>query len=69
MFTSTSSDTIHSYNTRSALRVDGELWNEIPRKLRELPKKAFQSKLKQILFTILQKEDSYIELSKIITAH
>lgn len=43
-----------------------KLWNEIPKQLRELPKRIFKRKLRQTLFEILKEEDSYVETPVII---
>ena len=37
-----------------------------PQALRNLSKNAFKRKLKQILFSILASQDSYIDLSEIV---
>ena len=66
---------VHSYNTRSSTsdnfyikplrqknafsRVGAKLWNEIPSSLRELPKNK--------LLSVLEDEDSFIEVGTIIS--
>ena len=53
---------------RKSLSVIGaKLWNEIPTKLRTLPKLIFKRKIRMILFNILESEDSYEDLESIIS--
>ena len=47
-------------------RIGAKLCNEIPSSLRELPKKSFKLRIKNILLSVLEKEDSFIEVDKII---
>ena len=42
--------------------IGAKLWNEIPTKLRTLPKLIFKRKIRMILFNILESEDSYEDL-------
>ena len=72
---------IHSYNTRASAsknfyieikrksfsRIGAKLWNEIPTKLRALPKATFEKKIQMILLNILQNEESYEDLESIIS--
>ena len=44
-----------------------KLWNEIPSSLRELPKKSFTLRIKNKLLSVLENEDSFIEISRIIS--
>ena len=46
-------------------RVGVKTWNEIPYKLKTLPKKSFKKELKKSLLEILKREDSYIEFNEI----
>ena len=48
-------------------RIGAKLWNEIPTKLRTLPKLIFKRKIRTILFNILQSEDSYEDLELVIS--
>ena len=52
---------------KSFSRIGAKLWNEIPTKLRELPKATFKKKIKMILLNILENEDSYKDLESIIS--
>ena len=47
---------------KSFSRINANLWNEIPTKLRALPKATFKKKIQMILFKILEYEDSYKDL-------
>ena len=47
--------------------IGAKLWNEIPTKLRTLPKLIFKRKIRMILFNILESEDSYEDLESIIS--
>ena len=51
---------------RSLSQFGVKLWNEIPRGIRDLPKKVFKGEIKQLLFDILENEDNYIGTPKII---
>ena len=48
-------------------RMGAKLWNEIPSSLRELPKKSFKLRIKNKLLSVLENEDSFIEISRIIS--
>ena len=52
---------------KSFSRIGAKLWNEIPTKLRALPKATFKKKMKMILLNILENEDSYKDLESIIS--
>jgi len=54
-----------SIQVNSFSRTGVKVWNAIPQELRNLSKNAFKRKLKQILFSILASQDSYIDLSEI----
>ena len=47
--------------------IGAKLWNEIPTKLRTLPKLIFKRKIRMILFNILGSEDYYEDLESIIS--
>ena len=47
--------------------IGAKQWNEIPTKLRTLPKLIFKRKIRMILFNILESEDSYEDLESIIS--
>ena len=48
-------------------RIGAKLWNEIPSSMRELPKKSFKIRIKNKLLSVLENEDSLIEVHKIIS--
>ena len=48
-------------------RVGAKLWNEIASSLRELPKKLFKLRIKNKLLSVLEDEDSFIEVGTIIS--
>jgi len=48
-------------------RIGAKLWDDIPTKLRVLPKAAFKKKIQMILLRILENEDSYKDLEFIIS--
>ena len=48
-------------------RIGAKLWNEIPTKLRALPKATFKKEIKMILSNLLENEDSYKDLESIIS--
>ena len=48
-------------------RIGAKLCNEIPTKLRALPKGTFKKKIKMTLLNILENEDSYKDLESIIS--
>ena len=52
---------------KSLSRISAKLWNEIPTKLRALPKVTFKKKIQMILLKILENEDSYKDLEFIIS--
>ena len=52
---------------KSLSRIGAKLWNEIPTKLRALPKASFEKKIQMILLKILENEDSYKDLEFIIS--
>ena len=52
---------------KSFLRVSAKLWNEIPTKLRTLPKLIFKKKSRMILLNILESKDLYKDLESIIS--
>ena len=52
---------------KSFSRIGAKLWNEIPTKLRTLPKVIFKRKISMILFNILESEDSYEDIDSIIS--
>lgn len=52
---------------KSFSRIGAKLWNEIPTKLRALPKATFKKKIQMILLNILENEDSYKDLESIIS--
>ena len=47
-------------------RTGANLWNEIPCSLRELPRSLFKKRIQQILLSIFDDEDSFIDIHKII---
>ena len=55
-----------SIQVNSFSRTGVKEWNAIPQALRNLFKNAFKRKLKQLLFSILASQDSYINLSEIV---
>ena len=52
---------------KSLSKIGAKLWNEIPTKLRALPKATFKKKIQMILLKILENEDSYKDLGFIIS--
>ena len=48
-------------------RIGAKIWNEIPNSLRELPKKSFKLRIKNKLLSVLEDEDSFIEVRRIIS--
>ena len=48
-------------------RIGAKLWNEIPTKLRALPKATFKKRIQMILLKILENEDSYKDVEFIIS--
>ena len=47
-------------------RLGAKLWNEIPRHIKDLPKKTFKIVLRNLLFDILESEDDCIQIPMII---
>ena len=74
---------VHFYNTRSRnfyiqksnleiqkksfSRTGAKLWNEIPTKLRNLPKRTFSKRIRNLLLALLESEDSYVDLETMIS--
>ena len=52
---------------KSVSRIGAQLWNEIPTKLRALPKATFKKRIQMILLKILENEDSYKDVEFIIS--
>ena len=52
---------------KSFSRIGAKLWNEIPTKLRALPKATFKKKIQIIWLKILEIEDFYKDLEFIIS--
>ena len=52
---------------KSVSRIGAKLWNEIPTKLRALPKATFKKRIQMILLKILENEDSYKDVEFIIS--
>ena len=48
-------------------RIGAKLWNEIPSSPRKLPKKSFKLRIKNKLLSVLEDEDSFIEVRRIIS--
>ena len=48
------------------LDVLGRLWNEIPRRIRDLPKKEFKGEIRRLLLNILVNENDNIETPIIV---
>ena len=51
---------------RSFFRVAARLWNEIPKDVRNLPKKAFRREIRKRLFSILEFEGTYVDVADLI---
>ena len=51
---------------RSFSRFGVRLWNEIPRRMRDLPKKEFKGEIPRVLLNILVNENDYIETPIIV---
>ena len=47
-------------------RIGAEVWNDIPLRIRKYSKNKFRSEVKDILFKIFSKEDSYLDTATII---
>ena len=52
---------------KSFSRTGAKQWNEIPTKLRALPKATFTKKIQMILLKILENEESYKDLEFMIS--
>ena len=48
-------------------RIGAKLWNEIPTKLRNLPKRTFSKRIRDLLLLLLESEDSYVDLETMIS--
>ena len=51
---------------KSVTRIGVLIWNSIPLSLKSLNKSAYQNKVKKLLLDVLNCEDDYIEVSKLI---
>ena len=51
---------------KSFTRIGVSIWNSIPLSLKSLNKSAYQNKIKKLLLDVLNCEDDYIEVSKLI---
>ena len=51
---------------KSFTRIGVLIWNSIPLSLKSLSKSAYQNKIKKLLLDVLNCEDDYIEVSKLI---
>ena len=51
---------------KSFPRIGVSIWNSIPLSLKSLNKSAYQNKIKKLLLDVLNCEDDYIEVSKLI---
>ena len=51
---------------KSFTRINVSIWNSIPLSLKSLNKSAYQNKIKNLLLDVLNCEDDYIEVSKLI---
>ena len=51
---------------RSFSRFGVRLWNEITRRIRDLPKKEFKEEIRRLLLNILVNENNYIETPIIV---
>jgi len=51
---------------KSFTRIGVSIWNSIPLSLKSLSKSAYQNKIKKLLLDVLNCEDDYIEVSKLI---
>ena len=54
------------YKKNAFSRMGAKLWNEIPSSLRKLPKKSFKLRIKNKLLSVLEDEDSFIDICRII---
>ena len=46
-------------------RIDAKLWNHLPTEIRTSPKQKFKSKIRSLLFDILETGDTYYDLDEI----
>ena len=53
-------------NLEGKHRIGVSIWNSIPLSLKSLNKSAYQNKIKKLLLDVLNCEDDYIEVSKLI---
>ena len=51
---------------KSFTRIGVSIWNSIPLSLKSLSKSAYQNNIKKLLLDVLNCEDDYIEVSKLI---
>ena len=51
---------------KSFTRIGVSIWNSIPKSLKSLNKSEYQNKIKKLLLDVLNCEDDYIEVSKLI---
>ena len=58
-------DNIFTNNLENSI-VGVSIWNSIPLSLKSLNKSAYQNKIKKLLLDVLNCEDDYIEVSKLI---
>ena len=47
-------------------RIGAKLWNHLPTEIRTSPKRKFKSKIRSLLFDILENGDTYYDLDEII---
>ena len=52
---------------KSFSRIGAKLWNEIPTKLRDLPKRTFSKIIRNLLLALLESEDSFVDLQIMIS--
>ena len=50
-----------SLNQRSFARFGAKLWNSFQKKFRQLPESAFKKHVHDLLFSIMEAEDDYVE--------
>ena len=58
--------TLYHENLQEFTRIGVSIWNSIPLSLKSLSKSAYQNKIKKLLLDVLNCEDDYIEVSKLI---
>ena len=51
---------------KSFTRIGVSIWNSIPQSLKSLNKSEYQNKIRKLLLDVLNCEDDYIEVSKLI---